>query len=174
MKEPKPWVLPALEWGPLLLFFAVFMLNRGGSVGLWGRDYTPLVFATLVFIPTLALATLIRWRLTGKLSPMQIATLLLVAVFGGLSVWLNDPRFFKIKPTIIYLLFSALLGPASVSGDGPEIAVVTEDPEGIAPDVVRAVVLAGGEVVRVEAARPSLEAVYFDLVGADGGGEAAA
>ena len=81
MKEPKPWVLPALEWGPLLLFFAVFMLNRGNSVSLWGQDYTPLVFATLVFIPALALATLIRWRLTGHLSPMQIATLLLVGVF---------------------------------------------------------------------------------------------
>lgn len=109
MKEPKAWVLQVLEWGPLLLFFAVFMLTRGGEVALWGQAYAPLVFATLVFIPTLALATLIRWRLTGKLSPMQIATLVLVVVFGGLSVWLNDPRFFKIKPTIIYLLFAGLL-----------------------------------------------------------------
>ncbi len=110
MKEPKAWVLQSLEWGPLLLFFAVFMLNRGGSVALGGREYTPLVFATLAFIPALALATLIGWRLTGRLSPMQIATLVLVVVFGGLSVWLNDPRFFKIKPTIIYLLFAGLLG----------------------------------------------------------------
>ena len=110
MKETKPWVLQVLEWAPLLLFFAVFMLNRGGDVGLWGQEYSPLVFATLVFIPALALATLIRWRLTGKLAPMQVATLVLVVVFGGLSVWLNDPRFFKIKPTIIYLLFAGLLG----------------------------------------------------------------
>ena len=110
MKEPKPWVLPALEWGPLILFFAVFMLNRGSDVSLWGQTYTPLVFATLAFIPAILLATLIRWRLTGTLSPMQIATLVLVLVFGGLSVWLNDPRFFKIKPTIIYLLFAGLLG----------------------------------------------------------------
>ncbi|GGF67962.1 putative intracellular septation protein A [Paracoccus acridae] len=110
MKEPKAWVLQVLEWGPLLLFFAVFMLNRGDQVALWGQEYTALVFATLVFIPALALATVIRWRLTGKLAPMQIATLVLVVVFGGLSVWLNDPRFFKIKPTIIYLLFAGLLG----------------------------------------------------------------
>lgn len=110
MKEPKPWVIPALEWGPLILFFAVFMLNRGGEVSLWGRDYSPLVFATLAFIPAILAATLIRWRLTGTLAPMQIATLVLVVVFGGLSVWLNDPRFFKIKPTIIYLLFAGLLG----------------------------------------------------------------
>jgi intracellular septation protein len=31
-------------------------------------------------------------------------------VFGGLSVWLNDERFFKMKPTIIYALFAAILG----------------------------------------------------------------
>ena len=88
MKEPKAWVLQVLEWGPLLLFFGVFMLNRGGDVALWGQSYTPLVFATLVFIPALALATLVRWRLTGKLAPMQIATLVLVVVFGGVgSLW---------------------------------------------------------------------------------------
>ena len=41
---------------------------------------------------------------------MQIATLVIVLVFGGLSVWFNDPRFFKMKPTLIYLLFAAVLG----------------------------------------------------------------
>jgi intracellular septation protein len=33
----------------------------------------------------------------------------LVIVFGGLSVWLNDERFFKMKPTMIYLLFGSTL-----------------------------------------------------------------
>ncbi|MBK4216090.1 septation protein IspZ [Paracoccus caeni] len=116
MKEPKPWVKPALELGPLLLFFAVFMWKRGETVTLWGQDYTALVFATLVFIPVLAVATLIQWKLTGKLAPMQIATLVLVVVFGGLSVWLNDPRFFKMKPTIIYLLFGVVLGYSLLAG----------------------------------------------------------
>lgn len=116
MKETKPWVKPALELGPLLLFFAVFMWNRGSTVSLWGQEYTALVFATLVFIPILAVATLIQWKLTGKLAPMQIATLVLVVVFGGLSVWLNDPRFFKMKPTIIYLLFGLVLGYSLLAG----------------------------------------------------------
>jgi intracellular septation protein len=48
--------------------------------------------------------------MTGKLSVMQVITLVLVVVFGGLSVWLNDERFFKMKPTIIYALFAAILG----------------------------------------------------------------
>lgn len=110
MKETKPWVKPVLEFGPLLLFFLVFMLFRGDELMLFGREYSAFILATMIFIPVLALATLIQWRLTGKLAPMQIATLVLVVVFGGLSVWLNDPRFFKMKPTLIYLLFAGILG----------------------------------------------------------------
>lgn len=110
MQTTKPWVKPALEFGPLILFFAVFMLYRNDSVMLGGREYGGFILATLAFIPALFLTTAIQWRLSGKLSPMQVATLVLVTVFGGLSVWLNDPRFFKIKPTIIYVMFAAILG----------------------------------------------------------------
>ncbi|SIQ65095.1 intracellular septation protein [Paracoccus thiocyanatus] len=113
MTEPRkinPWLKSGLELGPLILFFLVFMRYRDQVVSLGGRDYSGFILATLAFVPVLALSTLALWRLTGRLSPMQIATLVLVVVFGGLSIWLNDPRFFKMKPTIIYLIFSALLG----------------------------------------------------------------
>ena len=50
------------------------------------------------------------WWLSGKLSKMQLMTAVLVLVFGGMSVWFNDERFFKMKPTIIYLIFGGLLG----------------------------------------------------------------
>ncbi|MTH78581.1 inner membrane-spanning protein YciB [Paracoccus aestuariivivens] len=113
MTEPRkinPWLKSALEFGPLVLFFVTFMRMRDKTVTLGGTEYSGFIFATLVFIPVLVLTTLALWRLTGKLSPMQIATLVLVIVFGGLSVWLNDPRFFKMKPTIIYLIFAGLLG----------------------------------------------------------------
>ncbi|HRM74900.1 MAG TPA: inner membrane-spanning protein YciB, partial [Paracoccus sp. (in: a-proteobacteria)] len=75
-----------------------------------GTAYSGFIVATLIFIPVLIASTLALWRLTGKLAPMQIATLVLVVVFGGLTVWLNDPKFFKMKPTIIYLIFAGLLG----------------------------------------------------------------
>ena len=55
------------------------------------------------------LATGALWALTGKISRMQVTTVILVTLFGGLSVWLNDERFFKMKPTAIYLLFAVLL-----------------------------------------------------------------
>lgn len=109
-RKIKPWLKAALELGPLLLFFVVFMRFRDKTVMLGGTEYSGFIVATLVFVPVLVAATLALWRLTGKLAPMQIATLVLVVVFGGLSIWLNDPRFFKIKVTLIYLIFAALLG----------------------------------------------------------------
>jgi intracellular septation protein len=47
---------------------------------------------------------------------MQVATLVLVVIFGGLSVWLNDDRFFKMKPTMIYLLFGGVLAVGLLRG----------------------------------------------------------
>lgn len=40
---------------------------------------------------------------------MQLVTAVLVVVFGGLGIWFNDERFFKMKPTILYLAFSVIL-----------------------------------------------------------------
>lgn len=109
-RKINPWLKAALEFGPLVLFFLVFTRFRDHAVTLAGQEYSGFILATLIFIPVLAASTLALWRLTGKLAPMQIATLVLVVVFGGLSVWLNDPRFFKMKPTLIYLIFAGLLG----------------------------------------------------------------
>lgn len=109
-RKINPWLKAGLEFGPLILFFVVFMRLRDKTLTIAGTEYSGFIVATLVFIPVLVLSTLALWRLTGKLAPMQIATLVLVVVFGGLSVWLNDPKFFKMKPTIIYLIFAALLG----------------------------------------------------------------
>ena len=109
MKEVKPWVRPALEYGPLILFFAVFMVMRSRTVMLGGTEYGGFIVATMIFVPVLALTTFALWRLTGKVSAMQLLTLVLVVVFGGLTIWLNDERFLKMKVTIIYAIFAGLL-----------------------------------------------------------------
>jgi intracellular septation protein len=49
-----------------------------------------------------------KWRL-GRVSPMLWLSAVLVIGFGGLTLWLRDPRFIQIKPTAIYLLLSGLL-----------------------------------------------------------------
>jgi intracellular septation protein len=106
----NPWVKAALEFGPVLAFFVAFGWLKERTVTLGGTEYGGFILATALFVPLLVVSTLILWRLTGRLSPMQIVTVVLVIVFGGLSVWLNDERFFKMKPTIIYVLFAAVLG----------------------------------------------------------------
>lgn len=100
----------ALEFGPVLAFFLAFSRFKDQSLTIAGTAYGGFIVATALFVPLMVLSTLILWRLTGLMSVMQIVTLVLVLVFGGLTVWLNDPYFLKMKVTIIYALFAAILG----------------------------------------------------------------
>ena len=100
----------ALEFGPIVAFFGGYMIMRDQTLIVFGTEYSGFVVVTACFVPLLALATWATWRLTGRLSGMQVDTLVLVTVFGALTVWLNDERFFKMKPTMIYTLFAVILG----------------------------------------------------------------
>ena len=106
----------ALDYGPLIVFLAVFLLYRNQTVTLWGEAYPGLILATLVFVPLTIGANAVLWKATGELSVMQLVTLVVVVVFGGLTIWLNDPRFIKMKPTLIYLTFAALLAIGAARG----------------------------------------------------------
>lgn len=108
-RKINPWVKVGLELGPILVFFLTFGRLKDQSVTIGGTTYQGFILATAIFVPLLIVTTLILWRLTGRLSPMQIVTLVIVILFGGLSVWFNDPRFFKMKPTIIYTIFAVVL-----------------------------------------------------------------
>jgi intracellular septation protein len=57
---------------------------------------------------------------------MQIMTLVLVVVMGGLSVWLNDPQFIKMKPTLLYLFFGGVLAVGLLQGKSYLKAVMEE------------------------------------------------
>ena len=105
---PK-WVKPLLEFGPVLAFFVAYLAMKGTSYKLGGSEYDGFILVTALFVPLLLVCTAILWKLTGKISPMQIMTAVLVTVFGGLTVWLNDDRFIKMKPTIVYFLFAGIL-----------------------------------------------------------------
>ena len=115
-KKINPGLKAALEFGPILLFFVAYLLMRDREFVVGGETYQGFIFVTAGFVPLLAICTLLLWRLTGHLSVMQVLTLVLVTVFGGLTVWLNDDRFFKMKPTIIYLLFGGALGVGLLRG----------------------------------------------------------
>jgi intracellular septation protein len=106
----------ALEYGPLLVFFAAFYLFRDRTISVAGTDYSGFIVATAIFVPVLVAAMAVQYWITRHLSVMQAVTLVLVLTFGGLTVWLNDPTFFKMKPTLIYLLFAGALGVGLMRG----------------------------------------------------------
>ncbi len=115
-KKINPVTKMALELGPVILFFVLYLRLRDRTFDIGGTEYSGFILVTAIFIPLIAASTFILYRLTGKLAKMQIATLVLVTVFGGLTIYLNDERFFKMKPTIIYLLFGGALGVGLLRG----------------------------------------------------------
>lgn len=128
------WLKMVLELGPVGLFFATYVLLRDDTFAFRGEEYGGFIVATALFIPVILVATAIHWAMTGKLSVMQVVTAVLVTVFGGLSIWLNDERFFKMKPTMIYGLFAAILFAGLLRGRSLLSYVLSEvmplDPEG--------------------------------------------
>jgi len=116
-KKINPTLKFTLEMGPIIVFFAAYLWLRERVFTIGGTDYEGFIIVTAGFVPLMIASSLTLWRLTGKLSKMQIATLVLVVIFGGLSVWLNDDRFFKMKPTMIYLLFGGVLGVGLLRGE---------------------------------------------------------
>lgn len=109
-KPINPLVKTALEMGPVVGFLVAYIWLKERVFHIGGTEYEGFIVVTAGFIPVMLLATGILWKLTGHLSRMQAMTVVLIVVFGGLSVWLNDERFFKMKPTMIYLLFGSTLG----------------------------------------------------------------
>lgn len=133
-KKINPVVKMVLELGPIILFFAGYVKFKDQTFDVLGGSYNGFIVMTAAFVPLMVVTTGLLWWLTGKLSKMQIATLVLVIVFGGLSVWLNDERFFKMKPTMIYLLFGGILGFGLLRGQSYLQSVMGEalalQPEG--------------------------------------------
>jgi len=113
MSEPKKistGLKLSLELGPVILFFIGFGRIKDKNFDILGTTYEGFIVATAVFIPVILIATGILWKLTGHLSRMQLMTAVLVVVFGGIGIYFNDDRFFKMKPTILYALFAGVLG----------------------------------------------------------------
>lgn len=99
----------ALDFGPLLVFFAVNSLAPGD-------DVNQAVWATTAFMIATAIAMIVSKVKTGRIGPMQWFTGIIVAVFGGMTIYLRDESFFQIKTTIIYAMFAAILFFGLITG----------------------------------------------------------
>jgi len=75
-----------------------------------------LIPVAVALVPILLASMAILWKLTGKLSRMQVFTIVMVVLFGGLTVWFNDERFFKMKTTLVYGMFAVILGIGLLQG----------------------------------------------------------
>ena len=109
-KKINPYVKLALELGPILLFFGGFRFFKDRSFVVFGTEYSGFIVMTALFVGLIVVSTGILRALTGRVSKVQMMTLVLVLVMGGLSVWLNDERFIKMKPTLLYAVFAGILG----------------------------------------------------------------
>jgi intracellular septation protein len=101
MPETKARTIPplaklALDLGPLVIFF---IANWFGGI----------FVATGVFMAAMLVSVATGLIVERKISPMPVVTAALVLVFGGLTLWLKDETFIKIKPTILYTIFAVVL-----------------------------------------------------------------
>ena len=102
-KEPSSGSQLLIDVGPLLVFFAA-------------NFFAPVPQALKIFVATGAfmvamVAAMIYSALRfGRISPMLWFSGVLVLLMGGVTLWLHDETFIKMKPTFYYLLVAAILG----------------------------------------------------------------
>ncbi|WP_368345990.1 inner membrane-spanning protein YciB [Pelagovum sp. HNIBRBA483] len=109
-RKINPLLKQVLELGPTLAFFFIYLRIRDDVFTFGGTEYSGFIVATLIFVPILLVAMAILWALTRKMSRMQVFTAFMVVFFGGLTAWFNNEAFFKMKTTIVYGVFAAILG----------------------------------------------------------------
>lgn len=94
-----------VELGPLLVFF--FVNSRFGIF--WG---------TGIFIVATVVSLAASRAMFGKIAVMPLVSAFFVIVFGGLTLWLQDEQFIKMKPTIVNGIFAAILLGGLLAGHG--------------------------------------------------------
>ena len=85
-----------VDFGPLLAFFIALKL-----AGFMAATATVMIAAVA--------AVVLGYIFDRKLHPVPMLTAVIVLVFGGLTLLLNDKTFIKMKPTVVYGLFAAIL-----------------------------------------------------------------
>ena len=107
-RKPSGWLNVAVDYGPLVVFLAVFKLSEPDGQDMAGT-IAAIIRGTAAFIVA-AVAALAFSRIKfGRVSPMLWLSTALIVGFGGLTIFLGDPFWVQVKPTVIYLLFAVSL-----------------------------------------------------------------
>lgn len=113
----NPFAKLALDLGPLILFF--YANSRPGLFLPLVQPFFPAIaadaersgifVATAVFMAAVVVSLVVSYILIRRFPLMPVVTAVIVVVFGGLTLVLHNDTFIKMKPTIIYVLFGAVL-----------------------------------------------------------------
>lgn len=102
------WLNVAVDYGPLLVFLAVYRFNAPAESNPLG-EINAIIYGTAAFMVAAIVALAVsKWRL-GKVSPMLWFSTALIVGFGALTIFFGDPVFVQLKPTIIYSVFGIAL-----------------------------------------------------------------
>ena len=86
------------DFGPLLIFFTIYFKNENDlKVAI-----PPFIIATLI-------ALIAIYILEKKIPMVPLLSGVLITLFGGLALYFDNKIFFYMKPTIINILFAAVL-----------------------------------------------------------------
>jgi intracellular septation protein len=111
MSEPahkgSSWTL-LLDYGPLLVFFIAYKLAGSGLQGS--------LVATLAFMVAVLISIAVGLAVVKRVSPMVWVSTVLILGFGAITLYLRDPRFIQMKPTVIYIGFAVMLGAGLLRG----------------------------------------------------------
>lgn len=104
-KRLPPLLKLALELGPLVLFF----LGNAYGDRLGFAENQRIFVATGLFMAATLVALGVSYALLRKIPIMPLISGVVVVVFGGLTLALQDQTFIKLKPTIVNTMFGAIL-----------------------------------------------------------------
>lgn len=96
----ESWANFLCDYFPLAVFFIYYK---------WVESPNPLVTATIALMISTLIALVVAYILTRKIAKVALFSGLVLAVFGMATVLLQDEVFIKIKPTIVNLIFAAIL-----------------------------------------------------------------
>ena len=108
-QEPSGGIRLLIDLGPLVVFFAAnYLAPVPGPMKVF--------FATGAFMIAMIAAMLLSQIRYKHISPLLWFSGVMVVVMGGLTIWLHDETFIKIKPTLYYLLVAGILGFGLLTG----------------------------------------------------------
>ena len=94
----RPIIKFAADFGPLLIFFTIYFNNENDLK----TAIPPFIVATLV-------ALIVIYFLEKRIPMEPLVSGILITFFGGLTLYFDNKIFFYMKPTIINILFAAVL-----------------------------------------------------------------